>query len=58
MSRKPFYIDEKPAYYGYGLMHGNILADVDNPDLAWVGHSGGLAGFRLRRTFFPKHNLS
>ncbi|KPI36120.1 D-aminopeptidase [Cyphellophora attinorum] len=58
MSREPTYIDGNVAHYGSGLMRGKLAGKDGNPDMEWVGHSGGLAGFRLRRTFFPKHNLS
>lgn len=48
----PTYIDGTPANYGYGLVH-NVVAGNKV-----VSHSGGLAGFRLRRAFMPQHKLS
>ena len=51
-AQDPKYIDGKAAYYGYGLVHG------DSDGAKTKGHSGGLAGFRLRRIFVPSAQLS
>lgn len=48
----PKYIDGEPANYGYGLVHSEIEGQKT------VSHSGGLAGFRLRRTYMPAQRLS
>lgn len=48
----PTYSDGRAANYGQGLVFG----DIDGEKL--IGHSGGLAGFRLRRVYAPDHDLS
>jgi len=52
-AQEPKYIDDEPANYGFGLVHGTVEEGVTT-----IGHSGGLAGFRLRRTYAPTEGLS
>lgn len=49
---RPKYLDGKPADYAYGLIHGELEGQKH------VSHSGGLAGFRLRRIYMPSQKLS
>lgn len=49
---QPKYLDDQPANYGFGLVHGEIEGQKV------VSHSGGLAGFRLRRAYMPSQRLS
>lgn len=51
-SQDPKFIDGKRAYYGNGLVHN----DVEGVKV--VTHTGGLAGFRLRRAYVPELRLS
>lgn len=51
-AREPKYIDDEPANYGHGLFHSKI------GDIKVIWHSGGLAGFRLRRVYVPSQQLS
>lgn len=49
---RPKYLDGEPADYAYGLVHGELEGQKH------VSHSGGLAGFRLRRIYMPSQKLS
>lgn len=51
-AKEPKYIDGEPANYGYGLRHDHIEGTKR------IGHSGGLPGFRLRRSYMPTLGLS
>lgn len=51
-AKEPKYIDGGIAYYGYGLVHGEVEGEKV------VSHSGGLAGFRLKRAYMPAQQLS
>lgn len=51
-AKDPKYIDGGAAHYGYGLVHG----EVDGEKV--VSHSGGLAGFRLKRAYMPAQQVS
>lgn len=52
VARDPIYKDGSPAYYGYGLGHGEIAGKK------WIGHGGALRGFRLQRLHVPSDHLS
>ena len=49
---QPHYSNGDDANYGHGLIHGNVGA------IKTIGHSGGLAGFRLYRMYAPEKRTS
>lgn len=52
ITEPPKYKDGSPAYYGFGLGHGETAGRK------WIGHAGGLRGFALQRLHVPEENLS
>lgn len=52
MTEPPKYKDGSPAYYAYGLGHG------ESAEKKWIGHGGALRGFRLERMHVPSEDLS
>ncbi|KAK4498678.1 hypothetical protein PRZ48_009188 [Zasmidium cellare] len=52
VTQPPTFKDGSPAYYSYGLGHGEAAAKQ------WIGHGGALRGFRLQRLHVPAENLS
>ena len=52
IATEQFFIDGSPAPYGYGLAHGLV------GNVKVVGHSGGMRGWRMHRTFARDLGLS
>lgn len=52
IAKEASFIDGNAAFYGYGLTHATMA------NTKAVGHSGGLAGFRLRRLYSAEKRVS